>query len=110
MSGNLHAWLAIVGLALATVLTRSFFLLPHRALRLPGWLQRGLRHAPLAALMAVVVPEVLLTQGSLIADWRDARLFAVAASAGFFTLRRDITGTILAGTAVLLALRVTLGW
>ena len=70
--------ITVIGLALLTLLTRAFFLLPERDLPLPHWLQQGLRYAPLAALMAVVAPEVVLTQGQLIHTWQDARLPAVA--------------------------------
>ena len=66
--------IAIVGLALLTLLTRAFFLLPERDLPLPAWLQQGLRYAPLAALVAVVAPEIVLTQGELISTWKDAAL------------------------------------
>lgn len=107
---SLYAWIAVFALVAVTVLTRGVFLLPRREPRLPAWLQRSLRHAPLAALVAVVVPEVLLSQGHLPTDWRDARWFAVAAAAAWYAWRRDITGTIFAGAAVLLALRLGLGW
>ena len=83
---------------------------PQHDVPLPGWLQKGLRYAPLAALAAVVVPEVVMTQGHLIATWQDARLFTVAVATGYFFWRRDILGTILTGTAVMLALRLGLGW
>ena len=102
--------IAIVGLALLTLLTRAFFLLPERELPLPVWLQQGLRYAPLAALIAVIAPEVVMTQGHLISTWRDARLFAVLAASAYYFWRRDILGTIVSGTAVLLALRLGLGW
>ena len=46
--------LTVIGLAVITVLTRSFFLLPERELPIPKWLNEALRHAPLAALVAVV--------------------------------------------------------
>jgi branched-subunit amino acid transport protein len=105
-----HALVTIVGLASATVLTRGLLMLPRREWPLPGWLHRGLRHAPLAALMAVVVPEVLLRGGQLPSSWRDPQLFAVAAALAWYAWRRGILGTILAGTAVLLALRLGLGW
>ncbi len=52
--------LAIAGLAAITLLTRGLFLLPERELPVPEWLRQGLRHAPLAALTAVVVPEIVL--------------------------------------------------
>jgi len=106
----LEGVIAILGLALITLLTRSFFLLPERELPLPGWLRQGLRYVPLAALVAVVAPEVVITQGRLIDTWMDARLPAVLAATAWFFWRRDILGTILAGTAVLLAFRLGLGW
>jgi branched-subunit amino acid transport protein len=109
MSGA-EAVLTILGLGLITVLTRSFFFLSQREMPLPAWLKQGLRYAPLAALVAVVVPEVVMTQGELIHTWRDARLFAVAAGSAWFWWRRGILGTIVSGTAVLLVLRLGLGW
>ena len=109
MSLGYHA-LAIAGMAAITIVTRSFFFLPERELPMPAWLKRGLRYAPLAALAAVVVPEVLLDQGHWPADWRDARFFAAAAAAAYFFWRRGILGTIVSGTAVMLALRIGLGW
>ena len=60
--------------------------------------------------MAVVAPEIVLTQGHLIDTWRDARLPAVAVATAYFFWRRDILGTIVSGTAVLLALKLGLGW
>jgi branched-subunit amino acid transport protein len=105
-----EAVIAILGLALITVVTRSFFFMTEREWPIPPWLQQGLRYAPLAALAAVVVPEVVMTQGRLIDTWQDARLFAAAAALGYFFWRRGILGTILTGMAVLLPLRLGLGW
>jgi branched-subunit amino acid transport protein len=102
--------ITIIGLTVITVLTRAFFFLSRRELLLPGWAKRGLRFAPLAALAAVVVPEVVMTQGQFISTWQDARLFAAAAAAAYFFWRRGLLGTILTGMAVLIALRLGLGW
>jgi len=102
--------LTVVGLGVITVVTRAFFFLPQREVPMPGWLREGLRYAPLAALAAVVAPEVVMTQGRLIDTWYDARLFAVAAATAYYFWRRDILGTIVTGTAVMLALRLGLGW
>jgi branched-subunit amino acid transport protein len=107
------AWegvIAIVGLALITLITRGFFLYPERDLPMPAWLQQGLRYAPLAALVAVVAPEIVLTQGRLITTWMDARLPAVLAATAYFYWRRGILGTIVSGTAVLLTLKLAFGW
>lgn len=102
--------LAILGLAVITIGTRGFFLFPDRELPLPAWLQQGLRYAPLAALAAVVAPEVLMTQGHLITSLKDARLYAALAATVYFFWRRGILGTIVTGTLVMVALRTGLGW
>jgi branched-subunit amino acid transport protein len=101
---------AILGMAVITLLTRGFFLLPDRDVPMPGWLREALRYAPLGALMALVVPEVLMRDGALITTWQDARLFAAAAGVAYFYWRRGILGTIVTGTAVMLGLRLGLGW
>ncbi|KYF62868.1 branched-chain amino acid transporter [Sorangium cellulosum] len=109
----MSAWetvVIIVGLALITLFTRSFFLFPDEDLPMPAWLRRGLRYAPLAALAAVIVPEVLMTQGHLIATFQDARLPASVAASVYYFSRRDILGTIVTGMAVFLPLRIGLGW
>lgn len=105
-----EALLTIVGLGVISLLTRGFFILPSREVPIPGWLRQGLRYAPVAALTAVVVPEVLMTQGQLISTWQDARIYAAATGAAWYFWRRGILGTIVTGTAVLLALRLGLGW
>lgn len=102
--------IAIVGMALLTLLTRGFFLIPEREMPLPAWLERGLRYAPLAALAAIVAPEIVLSNGRLIDTWIDARLPATAVGAAYFFWRREILGTIVLGTAVFLVLRLGFGW
>lgn len=110
MTGWLEGVLTVVGLAAITVATRSFFFATEREIPIPEWLRQGLRYAPLAALAAVVVPEIVMTDGHLIHTWRDARLFAAAAGAAYYAWRRGILGTIVVGMAVLLPLRLGLHW
>ena len=38
--------LCIAGLGVVSLVTRGFFLFPKRAVRIPEWLQRGLKVAP----------------------------------------------------------------
>lgn len=102
--------LAIVGMGLITLLTRSFFMIPKKELPMPDWAKQGLRYAPLAALAAVIVPEIVLSQGELISTWKDARIYATAVGSAYFFWKRGILGTIVSGTAVMLALRIGLGW
>jgi branched-subunit amino acid transport protein len=110
MTDDFWTLLTIVGMTAATVITRSFFFLSRRPWRLPKWAERGLQYAPVAALAAVIAPEVLMTDGHPISDWRDARLFAALAGVAWFFARRSVLGTIVAGMAVYLPLHVGLGW
>jgi branched-subunit amino acid transport protein len=105
-----YAIASVVGLTVITVLARGFFLLSERELTLPAWAMQGLRYAPLAALVAVIAPEIVLTDGALIATWADARIYAVLVGTAYFSWRRGILGTIVSGTAVLLTLNIGLGW
>ena len=100
----------ILGLAAVTFLTRGFFLFPERELPFPGALQRALQVAPLAAIVAVLAPEILMTQGELIATWRDARLGGALGATLFYVWRPGVLGPLLAGLAVYLPLRLALGW
>ena len=104
----------IAGMALVTVITRCFFFISSQPWHLPHWAQRGLQYAPIAALAAVVVPEVVMTQGQLIASWQDARLYAAAAGAAYFFWRKGqvqaVLGTIVTGMLVYLPLHLAWGW
>ncbi|WP_293997782.1 AzlD domain-containing protein [Sphaerotilus sp.] len=104
------AALTIVGLALVTVLTRSLLMLPREEVPIPAWAKRALKYAPLAALVAIVVPEVLLTRGVLIGTLADARLLGAAVGLAYYFWKRGILGTIVVGMAVFLPLRIGLGW
>lgn len=100
----------IVALAGVTVITRSFFFISSKPWPLPRWAERGLQYAPIAALAAVVLPEVVTTQGQLIGTVLDARLFGALAGAAAFYWRRNVLITIVAGMAVYLPLHIGLGW
>ena len=99
-----------LGMGAVTLLCRSFFLLPKHDLPMPNWLRDGLHYAPTAALVSVVAPELLMSQGHLISTWHDARIFGALAGRAFYVWRHSLFGTIVCGTAVMLALRFGLGW
>jgi branched-subunit amino acid transport protein len=107
---DLRTGLTILALGLVTVLTRSLFFISSRPWTLPRWAQRGLNYAPVAALAAVVIPEIVMAQGALITTLQDARLFAAAAGLAWFAWQPSVLGTILVGMAVYLPLRLVLGW
>ena len=107
---DFHSVTVIVGLALVTVLARGFFLISSKPWSLPHWAQRGLQYAPIAALAAVVVPEVVTTHGQLVSTWQDARLFSAAAGGAAYFWRKDVLFTIVVGMAVYLPLHIGLAW
>ena len=100
----------ILGLAVVTVVARSFFFISSQSWQLPHWAQRGLQYAPIAALSAVVIPEIITVQGELVSTWQDARLYAAAVGVAAYFWRRDVLITILAGMAVYLPLHLGWGW
>ena len=110
--GATDLWtMAIIGgLACITVIARGFFLLSSKPWSLPSWAQRALRYAPIAALSAVVVPEILVSQGHMVATWQDARIYASLAGAAAFVWRREVLATMAVGMAVYLPLHLGLGW
>lgn len=107
---DLRTLVTILALGVVSVLTRSLFFISSKPWTMPRWVQRGLNYAPVAALAAVVIPEIVMAQGRFITTWQDARLFAVAAGLAWFAWQRGVLGTIVAGMAVYLPLHIYLGW
>ena len=101
---------AIAGLTVVSVVTRGFFMIPDREVPIPPWLREALRYAPLAALVAVLLPDIAMTGDHLIDTWKDARIYATATGILVFCTTRSLLGTILAGSAMLLVLRIGLHW
>ena len=104
----------ILGLTVVTIVTRCFFFMSDKTWHLPHWAQRGLQYAPIAALAAVVAPEVFMAHGELITTWQDARIYAALTGAAYFFWRKGqgqaVLGTIVSGMAVYLPLHLGLGW
>jgi branched-subunit amino acid transport protein len=107
---DLWTLLTIAGLAGVSLVTRSFFFISERNWKLPRWAERGLQYAPIAALAAVIVPEIVMSQGALITTFKDARLYGAVAGAAVFYYNKSTLGCIVLGMAVYLPLHLALGW
>jgi branched-subunit amino acid transport protein len=110
MPGWAYAAATIVGMAAVTAIARNFFLFARRETKLPEPLQRALQVAPLAAIVAVLAPEIFMSHGALVDTWRDARLPAAAAATLFYAWKPGVLGPLIAGLAFYLPLRLMLGW
>ncbi len=110
MDINWHTVVIVLGLTVVTVVARGFFLFSNRTWSMPHWAQRGLQYAPIAALAAVVVPEVVMVNGQLMETFKDARVYAATVGAVVYFWRKDVLFTIVAGMAVYMPLHIGLGW
>jgi branched-subunit amino acid transport protein len=99
-------WLAILGMALVTTLTRALFLLGGKRMILPARLQRALRYAPAAALAAVVLPDLLATPHGLSAAFSNHALYASLCGLAWYFWRRGMLGTIVVGMLAFTAMRL----
>lgn len=72
----MSTWLAIAGVALSTILLRASFIVfvdPHR---FPPWFRRALAYVPPSVLAAIVVPGLVMPDGTLDLSPRNPRLIA----------------------------------
>lgn len=68
MSDDLRIWIIIASLTLITVVTRSLFLMAGSTITIPPSVQRALRFAPAATLVALVLPSLVTLNQELTLD------------------------------------------
>ncbi|CAG9174537.1 AzlD domain-containing protein [Cupriavidus respiraculi] len=103
---HLEIWIALIGMAVVTIVTRAFFLMAGERVTLPDRIQRALRYAPAAALAAIVVPDLMTWQGHFTLSPANYKLVAGIAAALFYLATRKMVGMIAVGMAVYTALRL----
>jgi branched-subunit amino acid transport protein len=98
-------WWVMIALGLLTFLTRlSFIGLFHRW-QTPDLVKRALRYVPVAALTAIIVPELLMPGGVLNLSLLNPRLLAGLLAIFIAVRTRSITWTIAVGMAAFWLLR-----
>ena len=106
MDDTVYLVVAICGLTLTTVITRSsFFVLPARY-ELPASVERALRYAPACALAAIVAPGVLTRDGEVYVAWDNHQMWAIAVASLVFARTRNMLLMIVVGMAVFTVLRL----
>jgi len=106
VSATLALWIAIVGIGLTGVVTRCSFLVLGERLRLPPLAERALKHAPAAALAAILAPALVLADGHLELVPGNHRLLAALVAAVVMWRSRSMLWTMGAGLAAFTLLRL----
>lgn len=94
-------WLLILGLALTSFLPRASFITLFARWPVPAPVQRALRYIPAAVFSAILVPELVLTAGSLHLGLDNPRLLAGLLAGAIAWRTRNTLVTILAGMLAL---------
>lgn len=101
MADDLRIWLLIVGMAAIAFLSRAIFVLPGSRLSLPPTIEKVLRYAPAAALVAIIVPDLFRVDGVVTLTADNPRLVAGAVAVVVAARTRNILLTIVCGMVVL---------
>jgi len=98
---EMYLWIAFFGLMLVTVITRGFFLLGGSRFDIPQTVHEFLRYAPTAALIAIVLPEILFikepTSQLFALDLYSPQLFGGLVAIVGFIVTKSMLGTIFLG-------------
>lgn len=97
--------LAIFGMWVVTVATRSGMWLLPATVELPTRVQRALRYAPGCALAGIIGPAIFVDSGDVVL-WPNHALVATVAGALVFLRTRNMLAMMAVGMAVLTALRL----
>jgi branched-subunit amino acid transport protein len=101
----MHVWAVIVGMAVATYLTRAPLLLMLARRPLPPRLRLWLRLIPLAVLPALAVPLVLVDHGRLVLSPGHPPLWGAVVVLALAAARVNLLATVAVGVAVVALLR-----
>jgi branched-subunit amino acid transport protein len=102
-------WLSLIVIGLLTFGTRLVFIALADRMKMPAWVERGLRFVPVAALTAILVPEVLKPEGNLYLSLGNARLLAGVLAVLVAWRTKNVLLTIGVGMAALLILQAVFG-
>lgn len=103
---DILVWITILLLTLASILTRSTFWLLGQHINIPTRVQQALRYAPACALVAIIVPDLVLSQTQVDLTLSNSKLIAGILAGIFYLWRRDMFLTIILGMACFTLLRL----
>lgn len=101
MSDLARFWMLTVILAVGTWAMRSLPIMLHGKVAHPVWVERLLKHVPVAALTALVLPGVLYLHEGSAYSFSPSRLIAAAAAMVVALKTKNILATLVVGMSVL---------
>jgi branched-subunit amino acid transport protein len=102
-------WVVIVVLAVGTWAMRSLPIMLHGHVPHPPWLERFLRHVPVAAMTAIVVPAALYLHSGNVYSFAPARTIAAVVALLVAMRTKNTLATLGAGMAALWVMGAVLG-
>jgi branched-subunit amino acid transport protein len=95
----MNLWLIMLASGLLTFLTRLSFIILLEKVKLPPAFERALRLVPIAALSAIIAPQLAYYQDSLFISPANPRLLAGIFASLVAYLTKNVIATIVAGMA-----------
>ena len=98
-----NIYLLIIGMALVTAWSRSFFMILGERIKVADWVIEAIRFAPLAAMVAILAPEIFLPGNATSVaqfDWKLPNIWGGVAALIAFYLTRKMVMTLVVGMTV----------
>lgn len=105
MESPLILLLTILAAGILTFLIRLSFIALHGRVNLPEWFTRALTFVPVAVLSAIILPELLITNGALNFTLLNPRLIAGITAALIAWRTKNVWATIAVGMVLLWAVQ-----
>jgi branched-subunit amino acid transport protein len=101
VSAQTQFWVLIIVLAIGTWLMRSLPIMLHGQVPHPAWLERFLKHVPVAALTALVIPGALYVHSGSTYTIAPARMLATGLALAVALRTKNVLATLVVGMAML---------
>ncbi len=98
-----NIYLLIIGMALVTAWSRSFFMILGERIKVADWVIEAIRFAPLAAMVAILAPEIFLPGNAASVaqfDWKLPNIWGGVAALIVFYLTQKMVVTLVVGMMV----------
>jgi branched-subunit amino acid transport protein len=105
----MNIWLTIILAGLFTYAIRLSFILLYGRIEMTDWMQRALRFVAPSVLTAIILPELMVTEGSLNLSLGNARLLAGVLAIAVAWRTKNVVLTIVTGMFALWLLQALIG-